>query len=75
MADSLVTLKEGTLYPLLHGLESDGMIEAYWEDTELARKRKYYRITKKGLKLLDEKKVEWLAYSRGVGKIIGGSSL
>ncbi len=73
-SDSLFTLKEGTLYPILHGLESDGMIEAYWEDTELARKRKYYRITKKGLKLLDEKKVEWLAYSRGVGKIIGGGS-
>ena len=73
-SDGLFTLKEGTLYPILHGLESDGMIEAYWEDTELARKRKYYRITKKGLKLLEEKKGEWLAYSRGVGKVIGGGA-
>ncbi|PHV69361.1 PadR family transcriptional regulator [Sporanaerobium hydrogeniformans] len=71
-SDNVFTLKEGTLYPILHNLENNGMIEAYWEDTELARKRKYYRITKKGLKLLDEKKLEWLAYSKGVGKILGG---
>lgn len=71
-SEELFTLKEGTLYPILHNLESEGMIEAYWEDTQLARKRKYYRITKKGKKLLGDKKEEWVAYSRGVSKIIGG---
>lgn len=46
--DNLFTLKEGTLYPILHALENEGMIEAYWEDTQSARKRKYYRITEAG---------------------------
>ncbi|MHC1746957.1 MAG: PadR family transcriptional regulator [Cellulosilyticaceae bacterium] len=73
-SETLFTLKEGTLYPILHNLESDGMVENYWEDTECARKRKYYRITKKGKKLLEEKRTEWLLYSRGVGKIIGGGA-
>ncbi len=71
-SDSLFTLKEGTLYPILHTLESEGMIEAYWEDTQAARKRKYYCITKKGNKLLQDKKTEWIAYSKGVNNIING---
>lgn len=71
-SDSLFTLKEGTLYPILHMLESEGMIEAYWEETTSARKRKYYRITKKGKGLLVDKKQEWLDYSKGVMKVLGG---
>jgi PadR family transcriptional regulator, regulatory protein PadR len=72
-SDSTFSLKEGTLYPILHNLESQGMIEAYWEDTQSARKRKYYGITSKGRKLLDEKQKEWQAYSVAVNKIIGGA--
>ncbi|MGL6174587.1 MAG: PadR family transcriptional regulator [Cellulosilyticaceae bacterium] len=70
-SESLFELKEGTLYPILHSLESNGMIEAYWEETELIRKRKYYRITKKGRGLLGEKKKEWQLYSYGVCKVLG----
>lgn len=74
-SEELFTLKEGTLYPILHNLESDGMIEAYWEDSEKLRKRKYYHITSKGKKLLVDKKVEWQAYSKGVANILGGGAL
>lgn len=70
--DSLFTLKEGTLYPILHALENEGMIEAYWEETQSARKRKYYRITESGRSGLKEKKEEWQLYSEGVRKVIGG---
>ena len=73
-SDSLFTLKEGTLYPILHVLESEGMIEAYWEDTESARKRKYYAMSQKGKKLLIDKKQEWLEYSKGVRKVLGGGA-
>ncbi|MGL5674933.1 MAG: PadR family transcriptional regulator [Cellulosilyticaceae bacterium] len=71
-SDNIFQLKEGTLYPILHGLESVGMIEAYWEETESARKRKYYCITEKGRGELAEKKKEWQIYSEGVKKVIGG---
>lgn len=74
-SEELFTLKEGTLYPILHGLENEGLIEAYWEQTESARKREYYRITDKGRKELLEKKKEWNLYSDGVKKIIGGGIL
>lgn len=74
-SDNTFTLKEGTLYPILHSLESQAMIEAYWEDTQSARKRKYYRITKKGKGLLIEKQREWQAYSNAVNKVIGGACI
>ena len=62
----MFAFKEGTLYPLLHGLESDGYIDSYWEQSHEGRKRKYYRITKIGSKHLDEKKVEWEIYKAAV---------
>ncbi|QUH25909.1 PadR family transcriptional regulator [Serpentinicella alkaliphila] len=74
-SDNTFTLKEGTLYPILNLLESDGMIESYWEDTESARKRKYYKITNNGKKLLAEKEKEWEIYSNAVNKVIGGAGL
>jgi transcriptional regulator, Acidobacterial, PadR-family len=74
-SDNTFTLKEGTLYPILHSLESDGMIEAYWEDTDSARKRKYYKITGKGRKLLEEKQKEWGRYADAVKKVLGGGEV
>lgn len=73
-SDNLFTLKEGTLYPILHSLESQGMIESYWEETVAVRKRKYYRITNEGKKLLKDKKEEWLEYSNGVLKVLSGGA-
>lgn len=73
-SEDLFQLKEGTLYPILHALENKKMIESYWEDTELARKRKYYRLTDEGRKELEDKRKEWLAYANGVHKVIRGGA-
>lgn len=40
---------EGMLYPVLHRLESAGLVESYWHTSENGRRRKYYKITKAGL--------------------------
>lgn len=64
-------LKAGTLYPLLHSLEEKGYLEAY-DDLESAKPRKYYRITKKGLKYLKAINEEWQEYAQAVKGIIGG---
>ena len=57
--DHVFEMKEGTLYPLLHGLENAKAIEAYWVDADNGKRRKYYHITHHGRKLLSEKKSEW----------------
>lgn len=63
------SLKEGTLYPILHSFESEGYVESYWDASE-GRKRKYYHITRKGLKHLSEKKQEFEDFSVSVSKVL-----
>lgn len=65
-------LKEGSLYPLLHSLEQDELIRAYWDEGENKRKKKYYSITDKGKKVLSKEKKEWKKYSGYINNIIGG---
>ena len=67
----IFSFKEGTLYPILHSLESDNFITSYWDNTG-AKKRKYYSITNEGKKQLKEKKEEWKTFSSGVNQVIGG---
>ena len=68
-SEQVFTFKEGTLYPILHSFEQNGYLKSYWTEAE-GRKRKYYHITKKGLKALAETKEEWEAYSNAVEKVI-----
>ncbi len=69
-SENIFSFKEGTLYPLLHVLEKEKMIESYWEDTESKRKRKYYRITDTGRKLLSQKEKEWKIFTKAVEQVL-----
>ncbi|MDE5604284.1 MAG: PadR family transcriptional regulator [Eubacterium sp.] len=68
-SENVFSLKEGTLYPILHSLEDNGYVVSYWVDVE-NKKRKYYHITSKGKAELKEKKKEWQEYSVAVGKVL-----
>lgn len=72
-SENVFELKEGTLYPILHSLEEEGLISSYWDDTT-GKKRKYYAITTKGKKSLKEKNEEWKIFSESVNRVIGGVS-
>ena len=50
---------DGMLYPVLHRLERLGHIEARWEVAESGRRRKYSRITPRGLAQLAEERKQW----------------
>jgi PadR family transcriptional regulator, regulatory protein PadR len=50
---------EGLLYPLLHRLERLGHVESSWQSVQGERRRKYYRITDKGLAELAEQRRQW----------------
>ena len=75
-SDDTFTLKAGTLYPLLHSLEQQGMVISYDGSADSARVRKYYSMTKKGKGLLADKKAEWQAYASAVNQVLqGGAAL
>ena len=52
---------EGMLYPVLHRLEAEGLIEAEWKEGESGRKRKYYRLTHPGKKAAQHERAQWLS--------------
>ena len=51
---------EGMLYPVLHWMEDEDLIEAEWREAETGRKRKYYRLRKEGRKALRDEQQQWL---------------
>jgi DNA-binding PadR family transcriptional regulator len=65
------TLKEGTLYPILHTLEELGMVESFWQQVQGERKRKYYSMTAAGKASLADKTKEWTRFRSAVDKVIG----
>ena len=69
-SEGVFTFKEGTLYPILHSMEGEGMVECYWTETDSGRKRKYYKITQKGKVCLKEKQEEWKTFRSAVDKVI-----
>lgn len=73
-SDNTFSLKAGTLYPLLHTLEEQGMINSYDENADSARIRKFYSITKKGRLLLEEKRDEWNAFSAAINQVLQGGA-
>lgn len=68
-SENAFEMTEGTLYPILHALEKEGALESYWREID-GRSRKYYHITKKGLRQLSEKQKEWESFSHSVTKVL-----
>src|SRR5271165_5829296 len=69
-SQGVLDFKEGTLYPALHKLENEGMVESY-DSVEKGRPRRYYRITRAGRAMLAKDRAEWRALSGAVTMILG----
>ena len=67
-------MKEGTLYPVLHGLEQEGFVEAYRKQAPTGRERKYYHLTRKGQGALREEEAAWKRYSGAVNDVLRGGA-
>ena len=63
-------LKEGSLYPALHRLERQKLLESSWSEFD-GRRRKYYRVTPAGRKLLQARRNEWQTFAAGVNGVLG----
>lgn len=71
-SDNTFALKAGTLYPLLHQLETQGKVETYEKMVDGARVRKYYHLTNTGRQLLEDKTAQWNAFSGAVNRVLKG---
>jgi DNA-binding PadR family transcriptional regulator len=73
-SEGVLDFKEGTLYPALHKLEKDGMVESY-ESVENGRARRHCRITRAGRRMLANDRAEWQELSRAVTMIVGDAGV
>lgn len=72
-SDRTFEMKEGTLYPVLHGLEWEGLVEAYQQEAPTGRMRKYYHLTRKGGAALKTEAEAWKTYSGAVNAVLRSS--
>jgi transcriptional regulator len=59
-----------SLYPLLYRLEKRGWIEGRWVEKSGQRRRRYYRITAMGRKVLAEQRKGWERFVAGINRIV-----
>ena len=72
-SDHTFEMKEGTLYPVLHGLEKNGYVEAYQQEAPTGRMRKYYHLTRKGGAMLRTEAEAWQSYAGAVNAVLRSS--
>jgi len=69
LAASGLETEEGTLYPLLRRLESQGLLRSEW-DTGGSRPRKYYELSEEGHRALPKLEAVWRETTDAVGRIL-----
>lgn len=70
-SDNVLRFKEGTLYPALHALEREGLVESEWQSEANGRDRKVYRITPAGIAELQRRTQTWNTFSNAIERVIG----
>jgi transcriptional regulator len=70
ISKSVLRVEQGSLYPALHRMELDGLIESYWDTTENNRKAKYYRLTRRGTRQLTAERARWTAIAGAIAAVL-----
>jgi PadR family transcriptional regulator PadR len=69
LADQGLEIDEGTLYPLLRRLESQGLLVSEWREEERRNKR-FYRLSGDGKQVLKQLTAEWKTINESLNTIL-----
>jgi PadR family transcriptional regulator, regulatory protein PadR len=70
-SDGALQFHVASLYPLLYRLEDRGWIVGRWVEKAGQRRRRYYKLTRAGRKMLAEQRSVWEAFVRALGRVAG----
>jgi PadR family transcriptional regulator, regulatory protein PadR len=70
-SDGALRFNVASFYPLLYRLEKRGFIEGRWVEKAGQRRRRYYRLTSQGKKVLKEQRSAWREFVNAVNRITG----
>jgi PadR family transcriptional regulator PadR len=65
-----IDMGEGTIYPLMRRLQSDGLVDTYLVESSSGPPRKYYRLTAAGRTSFAAQRTEWAAFAGAVNAIL-----
>jgi len=68
----VLVVNQGSLYPALHRLEARGWIEAEWGLSDNNRQAKYYQLTRKGRRQLNDETAYWERFSAAISHVLLG---
>src|SRR5688500_18597014 len=68
-SDGAIRFKVASLYPLLYRLERRGWIVGHWVEKEGQRRRRYYKLTRDGRKMLAEQRRGWQRFVAAINRI------
>lgn len=66
----VLRVEEGSLYPALHRMQLDGLIDAEWGQSENKRRAKYYRLTNRGRKALAQEADHWRQLAQAIARVM-----
>lgn len=69
LADQGLDIDEGTLYPLLRRLEGQGLLASEWRE-ENKRKKRFYRLSPDGERILEQLLDEWQRINTSLNRIL-----
>lgn len=70
VSEEVLRVEEGSLYPALHRLELDGVIDSEWGISENNRRAKFYKLTAAGRKKLVAESENWQRLARAIGLVM-----
>jgi PadR family transcriptional regulator, regulatory protein PadR len=72
-SDGALDLPEGSVYPALHRLQDMGLVASDWTLVE-GRRRREYRLTPKGVKVLASERAEWSRLSAAINAVLAAAA-
>ena len=69
LSEEKINWSDGMLYPVLHRLEEQGLVISEWRKMDSGRRRKYYKLNKKGENALQREKKQWEVVNSTLNKL------
>lgn len=70
ISEDILRVEEGSLYPALHRMQLDGLIDAEWGQSENNRRAKFYQLTARGRKVLADETDHWRQLARAIALVM-----
>jgi PadR family transcriptional regulator len=70
VSDELLRVEEGSLYPALHRMEQLGWLRSEWGTTDKNREARFYSLTAKGHRQLEQEQESWSRLTEGVARVL-----